>query len=1004
LVILLVVSSTPTSSGPTDSTEDDEFTPVAPQTSDAQSSAMATDEIENAADARKRRLQKPIQRGLRRAHRPVKHPELLLPDDRVMQDFRTAPHEYLRFDEIPDLQARRSLRDQGVLLTSYEGDNTYVAAVNARGRRFLESARGVTEAGAIPIERKVERRLLEGRIHPWARDESGGVLVNVRFHENVSIDDARRTLEAHGGTGLDDTGYAWFFMLRASVGQESIPDLARADAVRDVSMRTPDPITMNAKAAELSATDVLWEPPYDLDGAGYKVGVWDDGAIHGHAEFGSRITYVNWTLPIDPAEYSSHATHVAGTIGASGELGHAYSEAAHGMANQVDLASYDFWSFNTEYVQAIVGGETFASNNGWGWPIGWDWYQEWPWLPIEWHCYGNQDEFGYYTVESAVIDDAAQIAEQLGQVFPIVFAAGNERDDASGGTACPHDGTYYHNPDEANTYYDTIGPWGCAKNNITVGSVSQYNTMPLYSSWGPCDDGRIKPDLVAKGDGLISPYGNADYQTDVGTSMAAAVVTGSAVLVIEQYEQTFGIPPTNGELKALLINAAEDLGNPGPDYIYGFGLLQTQAAVDAILTDGDSSSIDSGQLGTGQVHTYGMVVTNGTPYLKSTLAWMDEPAPYSTGGLKLINDLDLRLISPTGQIHYPYSLNVNDPVADATATTRNTRDTVEQVVVADPEVGAWTVEVRGRSVPVGPQKYGLVTNRGLVTPKLYDFLPPAVLFNFPYPYPRPTVSVKYVDPTGTGIDTGSVAMRFDCCDVTGDATITAEGVSYTPTVDLDEDEHWMQVTVASLSGAETTGLMAFNKVDVEEIPDLTIAKGAPGETLVSWWPAIYNLNLLWLSEYRIYRSTDLHQEMEWIGTVDPDWYWFTDDNPPVGDLVFYEVHGYFEAGSGNRLLSIRNTPHRTQQPFIAYPRDVEFEPLPAGLFEVRILGMAEPGSDVDLYADGSPIGATTTLADGSFTYTHDFGGAGTHTLVVQAKAANKSISVPSTEINIELLP
>jgi hypothetical protein len=1016
LVFLLLVSSTPISSEPTDTAEEVEFTPVTLRSIDTQSSAGASDGIEEATDAQLRGRHKPIQRGLRRSHRPVKHVELLLVDERIMRDFRTAPHQYLRFDEIPDFQARRALRDQGVLLTSYAGNNTYVAAVNARGRQYLDSAHGITEAGVIPIEEKVETNLLEGKIDSWARDETGRALVDVLFHKNVSIDDARDILELHGGVVLDDSGYPWYFVLRAAIDERSIPGFARADPVRNVSMQAPEPIPHNANAAGVSNVDLLWQPPYNLSGAGYAVGVWDYGAIYAHAEFGSRITYEDWTEPLEPEDYASHATHVAGTIGASGNLGTGDSQTAHGMANQVGLASYDYFGFNTEYVQAITGGLLFASNNGWGVPLGWDWYKASipPNAPPQWVCAPTQDFFGRYTLESQQIDDAARIAEASGQTFPIVFSAGNERDDAPGNgecpwdlpgcsTTCPHDGTFYENPDETNTYYETIGPFGCAKNSITVGSISQDKTMPLYSSWGPCDDGRVKPDLVAKGDGLQSPYGETTYQVVAGTSMAAAVVTGSAVLVTEQFERTFATTPTNAELKALLINTAEDLGNPGPDYVYGFGLLQTQAAVDAILADGVSSSIDNGQLDIGQADTYAVVVPNGTPYLKSTLTWMDVSG--STSGVPaLVNDLDLKLISPTAQVHFPYSLNVNDPVADATASARNVRDNVEQVMVVDPEVGTWTVEVRGRSVPSGPQRYGVVTNRGLVKPALYDYLPPAVLFNFPYPYPRPVVSLKYVDPAGNGIDVGSVAVRFDCCDVTADAVITTDGAYYIPTYDLDEDEHWMQVTVSSLGGTSTTGLTAFNIVEVQEIPDLMIAKGAPGETLVSWWPAVYDSSSLWLREYRIYRSTDLQQEMEWIGSVGPNEYWFTDDNPPVSDLAYYEVHGYFEAGSGNRVLSIRDTPHRTQQPFIAYPRDVEFEPLPAGDFEVRILGMAEPGSDVDVYADGSPIGSAATLVDGSFTYTHDFGGAGAHTLVVQAKSAEKSISVPSVEINIELLP
>jgi hypothetical protein len=121
-------------------------------------------------------------------------------------------------------------------------------------------------------------------------------------------------------------------------------------------------------------------------------------------------------------------------------------------------------------------------------------------------------------------------------------------------------------------------------------------------------------------------------------------------------------------------------------------------------------------------------------------------------------------------------------------------------------------------------------------------------------------------------------------------------------------------------------------------------------------------------------------------------------------MVTYEVHALFEAGSLNEILSTRNTPHRTRQPFIAHPRDVAVEPLPAGDTSIRILGMAEPGSDMTIYVDGVDVGTTTTLEDGSFVYVHDFGGPGSHSVFVQSKAAGKSISVPSAEVDVQLLP
>jgi hypothetical protein len=491
---------------------------------------------------------------------------------------------------------------------------------------------------------------------------------------------------------------------------------------------------------------------------------------------------------------------------------------------------------------------------------------------------------------------------------------------------------------------------------------------------------------------------DADYQIMTGSSMAAAVVAGSTVLLIEQYEDTFGIPPTNGELKALLINSTHDLGNPGPDYVYGYGLLDAKQAVDTILSAGDLSTIDTGQLGQAQTDIYGVVVPPGTPELKVTMAWMDWPGNDVSPVPAIVNNLDLRLISPTGRSHYPFRLSAADPVADAT-TGINLRDTVEQVVVEDPEVGSWIVEIKGSSVPQGPQRYGLVSRNGVAAPSVYDILPPPVLYNFPYPYREARLSVKYTDPT----DPASVTMRVNWFDVTGEAVITSEGAYYDPWYPLSElDEHWFEVNVASFNGLETNSLNFFNYVDAGEVAGLTVSPGTAGSVDLAWGDPAYDSSKLSLLEYRVYRSNDMQQELDWIGTTTS--HGFTDTTVPGSDLVTYEVHALFVAGSQDRILSIRETPHRTRQPFIAYPRDKDLEALPAGDFAVRVHGMAEPGSAVTVYVDGAEAGTTTTLENGSFVHVHDFGGPGQHTVSVQAKAAGKGISVPSAEVDLELLP
>ena len=67
-------------------------------------------------------------------------------------------------------------------------------------------------------------------------------------------------------------------------------------------MKAPDFVPFNASAAALSGTDVLWDPPYDLHGSGYTVGIWDSGAIYPHVEFGDRLTLMDWGDPVEVSE------------------------------------------------------------------------------------------------------------------------------------------------------------------------------------------------------------------------------------------------------------------------------------------------------------------------------------------------------------------------------------------------------------------------------------------------------------------------------------------------------------------------------------------------------------------------------------------------------------------------------------------------------------------------------------------------------------------------------
>jgi subtilisin family serine protease len=243
--------------------------------------------------------------------------------------------------------------------------------------------------------------------------------------------------------------------------------------------------------------------------------------------------------------------------------------------------------------------------------------------------------------------------------------------------------------------------------------MSNDHSMAWFSSWGPVDDGRIRPDVCAPGcqaggdGGITSTCYGGGYCVKCGTSMATPAVAGCLALILQQYRETPGLAiwPLPSTLKALLINTAQDYYHEGPDFQFGYGEVRPQAAVDVLRRN---LMFHEATLDQGDAHLYQFNVVEPMPELKATVAWSDPPGE-QLAAVELVNNLDILLESPSGGLHYPWVL---DPANPDTPATRgiDQLNPVEQVVVTDPEQGVWTLHVTGHNVPEGPQSYSLVAN------------------------------------------------------------------------------------------------------------------------------------------------------------------------------------------------------------------------------------------------------------------------------------------------------
>jgi hypothetical protein len=490
--------------------------------------------------------------------------------------------------------------------------------------------------------------------------------------------------------------------------------------------------TDNLDAAITVNTDAVWPGGWaglDLTGANVagSLGIWDGGAVRTtHQEFQGRVTIGDGSPPL-----SDHATHVAGTMIAAG-----IDAEAIGMSPAASLVSYD-WGQDTSEMAAAASGGMRLSNHSYGfvagWRYSWNGVNEWFWFGDPAISELEDPGFGFYNGKASDWDDLSHAAPY----YLIVKSAGNDRNDFGPDPGGGHYvwsyseddwawSTLVRDPDGGTDGYDSIPYHGSAKNILTVGAVHDIAggwTSPAdvevsdFSGWGPTDDGRIKPDLVANGVSLLSSLasGDSDYARYSGTSMSAPNVTGSLNLLVQQHQGLHGGQPLlASSLKAIVLHTASEAGPaPGPDYMHGWGLLNTAAAALLIADDANGGRrLREATLAGGATDVY-RFYHDGEGELKVSLVWTDlpgTPPPWSLNPSTplLVNDLDLRLIRESDEaVFRPWLLDPANPSAPA-PTGANHRDNVEIVEASGAGAGTYRVEVSHTGALVGSQVYSLV--------------------------------------------------------------------------------------------------------------------------------------------------------------------------------------------------------------------------------------------------------------------------------------------------------
>jgi PKD repeat protein/subtilisin family serine protease len=448
-------------------------------------------------------------------------------------------------------------------------------------------------------------------------------------------------------------------------------------------------ISDNAKAARTIYTNYVQDGgrnDLSLDGHGIELRMWDAGAVRlTHQEFTGRISSGDNNIT-----HNSHATHVAGTMIASG-----VNPEAKGMACQARLKSFD-WCYDASEMALEAAEGALISNHSYGYCRGWvSTTNGWEWRGNPEISEEEDYLFGFYDRQARDWDQIAYHAPY----YLIVKSAGNDRNEGPG-TTHPKDGPY-----------DCLSHAAVAKNVLTVGAIypvddpDAHNTENIriaeFSSFGPTDDGRIKPDIVTQGVDIFSTDDDADddYRNMSGTSTAAPSASGSLALLQQLWEDIHGQGNylLAATLKALVIHTADEAGPAdGPDYEFGWGLMNTERAAMKIEQDLLVNVIDELDLNNGDTYTRTIRSDGKTP-IKVTICWTDAPGTVLSAQLDpetrmLVNDLDLKIIH-NGTTYYPWHLNPALPQDMAVNDTKNYVDNVEVVDINNPEAGEYTIVI-----------------------------------------------------------------------------------------------------------------------------------------------------------------------------------------------------------------------------------------------------------------------------------------------------------------------
>lgn len=570
-------------------------------------------------------------------------------------------YRYIQFVELPSKEQKEKLAAGGVKILMYLPDNTFVAAIK-KGTNFTTlNSPAIRSLHPIKARYKLLKELqeaIDANNFPAYTVKGNKIGIGFTYFDNINHDKVKAYLKSKGySVSFEDKTAHWFVVwvkktkILDFVG---LPFVNTAELVDDEA--TPDNnVGRTDIRSNAIATDYSGGRKYN--GSGMNIALQDDGIIGPHIDYQGRMP--NQFLLTNSGD---HGDHCGGII--------------MGAGNKDPLMRGMAWGANI-HVYSASGYQAFSQITTHYNTLG---------IRIISTSYSDGCNAGYTT--------RAQQLDMQNLAMPElihVFSAGN-------------DGTSNCNYGAGAGWGNVTGGHKHSKNSIAVANLDYTDVRASSSSRGPAHDGRLKPEVSAVGTNVMSTSDTNNYVSKTGTSMSCPAVAGIFAQLYQAYKNLNGnTNPPGALMKTIVMNTADDLGNPGPDFSYGYGRVNALKAV-KILEQG---AYFTGTVSNGATNSHNIVIPAGVKRVKVMTYWHDYQAQVGAA-IALVNNLNTTITNPSSTVFNPLILNYSANAASLNTSAApgvDIRNNHEQITITNPAAGTYTLNVNGASVPMGPQEY-----------------------------------------------------------------------------------------------------------------------------------------------------------------------------------------------------------------------------------------------------------------------------------------------------------